>query len=418
MTRHTTTPLIVPESSHRFEFVGHSDQGGRADGVQVMVSGGYAYVAHVFSGGVTVLDVRNPRQPVPVNFLPVHPRSWSIHLQTQGDLMLVVEEFNFYSVFVKEQDYYGHSIDGVSSARFGTRGEDYSAGMRVYDISDRARPRAIGFMPVEGLGLHRIWWVGGRYAYASAMLDGYTDHIFIVIDMQDPVRPREVGRWWMPGMWVAGGETPAFTGRVALHHAVISGDVAYGSWRDGGLTLLDISDKTAPKLIAHRNWSPPFAGGTHSALPLPERNLLVVADEAVRNIDEEPYKHTWVLDIRAPYNPVTIATFPVPSDQDYVKKGGHFGPHNLHENRPESFQSDTLVFATYQNAGVRAFDITNPFRPEEVGYFVPPPPAYSMDPRPNIHPVIHSADLFVDTKGLVYFTDYNAGLYIAQWAGA
>jgi len=62
------------------------------------------------------------------------------------------------------------------------------------DISDRARPRPIGFMPVEGLGLHRIWWVGGRYAYASAILDGYTDHIFIVIDMQDPVRPREVGR--------------------------------------------------------------------------------------------------------------------------------------------------------------------------------------------------------------------------------
>ena len=31
--------------------------------------------------------------------------------------------------------------------------------------------------------------------------------------------------------------------RVALHHAVIEGDLAYASWRDGGLTLLDISDK-------------------------------------------------------------------------------------------------------------------------------------------------------------------------------
>ena len=27
-------------------------------------------------------------------------------------------------------------------------------------------------MEVAGLGIHRIWWVGGRYAYASALLDG------------------------------------------------------------------------------------------------------------------------------------------------------------------------------------------------------------------------------------------------------
>ena len=54
-------------------------------------------------------------------------------------------------------------------------------------------------MEVPGLGLHRIWWTGGRYAYASALLDGFTDHILIVIDMADPTRPREVGRWWIPG---------------------------------------------------------------------------------------------------------------------------------------------------------------------------------------------------------------------------
>ena len=61
---------------------------------------------------------------------------------------------------------------------------------------------------MEGLGLHRIWWVGGRYAYASALLDGFTDHILIVIDMADPTKPREVGRWWIPGQNAAAGETP------------------------------------------------------------------------------------------------------------------------------------------------------------------------------------------------------------------
>ena len=63
---------------------------------------------------------------------------------------------------------------------------DWSAGMAVYDISKPAEPRQIGFMPVEGTGLHRIWYVGGRWAYASALLDGFTDYIMIMIDMANP----------------------------------------------------------------------------------------------------------------------------------------------------------------------------------------------------------------------------------------
>ena len=215
------------DAARNIEFVGRTDQGGRADGIQCMVHRGHAFVSHVFSGGVSVIDVRDPRDPRPVNFLPTHERSWSVHVQTANDLLLVIEEFNFYSVYVKETDYYSHSIEGVHSSKFGKRGEDFSAGMRVYDISNPAHPRAIGFMGVEGLGLHRIWWTGDRYAYASALLDGYSDHIFMVIDMQDPTHPREVSRWALPGMHTAGGETMNLPGRVALHHAVIAGDTAY-----------------------------------------------------------------------------------------------------------------------------------------------------------------------------------------------
>jgi hypothetical protein len=290
--------------------------------------------------------------------------------------------------------------------------------MRVYDISDPANPRAIGFMEVQGLGLHRIWWTGGRYAYASALLDGFTDHILIIIDLLDPTRPQEVGRWWIPGMHAAGGEKPAWKNRVALHHAVVANDVAYGSWRDGGLTLIDVKDKAHPKLIAHRNWCPPFGGGTHSALPLPDRDLLMVADEATLNIDQEQLKRVWMIDIRAPQNPVTIATLPTPADQDYVAKGGQFGPHNLHENRPGSFQSSTTIFATWQSAGVRVFDITDPYRPEETGYFVPPMPTHWMEPMRGRAKMRHTADLFVSAEGLIYVTDYDAGLYILEWKGA
>ena len=50
-------------------YLGHSDQGGRADGTQVMVHKGHAYVGHMFSDGITAIDVRDPRAPKAVAFI-------------------------------------------------------------------------------------------------------------------------------------------------------------------------------------------------------------------------------------------------------------------------------------------------------------------------------------------------------------
>ena len=208
-------------------------------------------------------------------------------------------------------------------------------------------------------------------------------------------------------MWRAGGESPDWTGgRVALHHAVVADGIAYGSWRDGGLTIVDVHDPHHPQLLAHRNWSPPFGGGTHSALPLPQRDLLIEADEAVLENCADGTKHTWVFDVRDKTNPISIATFPVPSERDYCRLPGKFGPHNLHENRVGTFESSEIIFATYQNAGVRVFSIANPFRPEEIAAYVPTP----RDDRP-----IASADVFVDKRGLVYVTDAVGGLHILEF---
>ena len=281
-----------------------------------------------------------------------------------------------------------------------------------------AEPRKIGYLAVEGCGLHRIWYDGGRYAYASALIDGYTDHILLIIDLADPTHPVEAGRWWIPGMWRDGGEEPSWTsGRVALHHAVVADGIAYGAWRDGGLTVVDVSEPSSPQLLVNRNWSPPFGGGTHSCLPLHDRNLLLVADEAVLDNCADQVKYTWVFDIREKSNPVSISTFPTPSEQDYCALGGHFGPHNMHENRQGSFQSSQIIYATYQNAGLRVFDIANPFRPEELGYFVPPPPERMTERRKNRPRATHTADVFVDHRGLAYVTDFNAGLYIVEYTG-
>src|SRR5205085_2229676 len=86
----------------------------------------------------------------------------------------------------------------------------------------------------------------------------------------------------------AAGEAPTLPKgkRAALHHMITAGNLGYGAWRDGGFTILDISDPAKPKLLAHLNWSPPFPGGTHTPLPLPGRKLAVVAGEADRPASE------------------------------------------------------------------------------------------------------------------------------------
>jgi hypothetical protein len=183
------------------------------------------------------------------------------------------------------------------------------------------------------------------------------------------------------------------------------------------MVVLDIADRTRPALIAHRDGMPPFGGGTHNCLPLPERDLLVVLDEAVLDHQEDGVKNIWLFDNRVKAEPRIVSTFPQPAEADYKSKGGHFGPHNLHENRPGTFVSSELIFATYQNAGIRAFDIRDPAAPRETGALVPPAPARMMDRRPNRARVVQSADVFVDASGLIYATDYNAGLYILEYNG-
>lgn len=402
-------------ASRNMKFISHSDQGGRGDGVQVMVHRGYAYIGHGFSGGITVIDVRDPKNPKTVNFLPCPPNTRALHLQTHGDLLLAVNAPSMWAMQVSEKAYFSQSPADL------LKGQEakYTTGMRFYDISRPEAPREIAFMPTDGVGPHRIWYVGGRYAYVSIHFSDFTDHVLAIVDMAEPTRPQVVGKYWLPGMWSGGGETPTWPKgkRYALHHALVAGNLAYAAWRDGGFTVLDVGDPTRPTLVSHRNLDPPFGGGTHSPLPLPDRNLAVVADEPNFANCSQGFRYIWIFDVRVPANPVSISTLPLPAEADYCAKGGNFGAHNLWENRPGAFQSSRLIFATYYNAGVRAYDIDNPFQPREVGYFVPPNPERMFDPRPDRPRVTHSNDCFVDTEGVMYLTDANAGLTILQFEG-
>ncbi|MGN6765861.1 MAG: LVIVD repeat-containing protein [Rhizobiaceae bacterium] len=275
---------LKPDYARNMKLIGYSDIGGRSDGVQLMLNKGHAITGHMFSKGFSVIDVRDPTKPKAVNYISAPENTWNIHLQAYEDLLLVINAKDMFAAeeFKDEHAYYGGSLGETVGTTKG-RVRDWTAGMTVYDIKDPANPRQIGFMPVEGGGVHRIWYTGGRWAYASALIEGFTDYIFITIDMSDPAHPVEAGRWWIPGMNAAAGEKPDWdrSRRYGLHHPIIHGDTAYCAWRDACMVILDVADRSSPRLLNHLQWSPPFGGGTHNCLPLPKRQLLCVLDEAV-----------------------------------------------------------------------------------------------------------------------------------------
>src|SRR5579885_2935614 len=123
------------------------------------------------------------------------------------------------------------------------------------------------------------------------------------------------------------------------------------------VVILDISDKAHPK-------------------PLFSRRLLVVSAESVYDRCLDTPKRIWVWDLRDERHPVPLAPVPYPANAaDLCHRGGRFGAHNIWENRQGSiaFHSDRLVVGSFFAGGVRVFDISDPARPREVAYDVPPP---------------------------------------------
>ena len=406
---------IPPEGIGRgIRHVSYSDQGGRPDGVQVMLHRGHLYVGHMFSDGVTVLDASDPRALKPLHYFTTAPNTRTHHLQVAEGLMLLANGANIVRMqsYDNTRGYFENTLADSLTNR-----KPFRAGLSIFDLDkDPAKPREIAFLEMPGIGVNRLWWTGGRYAYVSAHFDGFTDHILCVVDLADITKPTIVSRWWLPGMNRAGGETPTAPQgkRYALHHMIVAGNRGYAGWRDGGFTIHDVSHAANPKLISRLNWSPPYPGGTHTALPLPQRQLVVVADESNADFCAKGLFYTFVVDARAEENPVPIATLPTPTGLDFCTMG-NFGPHNLHENRPECFVSEETIFATYHNAGVRVFDIRDQYQPKEIASWVPPMPKTMIDPRPRVARNALTCDCYVTKDGLIFATDWNAGLHVLEY---
>jgi hypothetical protein len=348
----------------------------------------------------TGVDVTDPRKPkVVVQTEMPHNKIRSNSLEICGDIMAVA-----YQVLEP----------GLQPA-----------GFELFDISVPEKPKSISFFDCTGpysRGVHQVWFVDGRYVHFAGGAADFKprnqldDQPYRIVDVGNPTKPVEVGRWWMPGTRVGDAEKPPvrlpIDSGFRAHNTNVfpeRPDRAYIGYLDGGGFVLDISDMSRPKVISNFCPHPPYPGFTHTVLPLFSRDLLVVSDECVMDDGADWPKLTWIVDARKEDNLVPISTLPMPPFETFGHKGGRFGSHNLHENRPGSFRSDTLIFSTFFNGGVRAYDTTNPLQPKEVAAFVPPRPEGSRIKTVQIN------DVYVDENGLVYAVDrFAGGLYTLE----
>lgn len=376
-----------PEEAWNIRRIGHSDLNGHGDGMQLMTSGQFIYVGHVKGNiGTSIVDFSNPAELRVVNQLPCPANTHKPKVQISGDLLLVnFEQFP------------------------STAGSASKVGFQILDISDRLNPLEIGFFETGGRGVHRIWYSGGETVYISVRVEGYNERILMLVDISEPNIPKEISRWWFPGMWVAGNEKtdwPVNGQSIGVHHAIVHNDRAYAGFWGGGMLILDISDPSKPGLITHTKWKPGEGGSTHTAMPLPKRNLLVVTDESTAdNCKEEP-RRVRLFDISDEKKPRLVSMFPEPRG-NFCERGGRFGPHNVHENRPGAYCSDRFIYVTYFNAGLRVFDIDDPKNPQEIAYYLPP--------CPQNQKTIQTNDVFVAENGLIFISDrLNGGIDILE----
>jgi len=399
----------------------------------------YLYGSHFKHSGWAIVDVTDSSKPEYLKFIPGPDLAGQStpKIQVADGLMLTA---------------LGGTLPMLHANEWG---DPYEEGLYIWDVKDPVNPRLLSkWFTTGGGGVHRFFYNGGRYAHLSATCRGFRGFIYVILDLNDPKAPVETGRWWMPDQFTAGYVAPK--GAVAsddeqfklLDTAVMhgpaypKGDYCYVSYGGAGMVILDISDVTLPQLVGQLRHHPPFSGKLsgarcHTVMPLSRRDYAVMTSEGERfhvySKDQvskvaQPVNFIGMVDIADPTDPTLVSVFPypeVPAEYPYKNFNeipgwgvGPFGPHNLHEPHyhPALEDRDDRIYCAYFQAGLRVYDISDPFVPKEIAYFIPPDPdkwtfnnaTGDAFPGPRLGT---AEDVLVDKRGNIFVDTQHGGLY-------
>jgi hypothetical protein len=390
------------------DLLGYHDLDGRPGfkmALDVVGGRSYLYITHFWEPRLSVLDVTDPAAMELVAAIegPDDTATWQV--QVADGLLL--------------QGLESRPVPwGGDPARPG------DAGIRFFDVRDPREPRLLGQWRTGHLdGVHRTHYVGGRYAHVAAAREGFEGNIYVILDVADPAAVVEVGSFHLPEQRVGAG----CGRRVSLHGpAYVAGDRAYLGYGAAGLVIVDIADPAAPRQVAQLEFGPAFSSmiATHTAVPLPERDLVIVNTEAIAERQREPFNFAGLVDVSDEAAPRLVSLFPTPAPPtdapfpNFSERGGRFGPHNQHHPQgPLLAPAGDLVYLTWFNAGLRVFDITDPYLPREVASYLPHDPIerHGLLPRDL---VTQSEDVLVDARGVIFVSDKNHGLHALRLSGS
>jgi hypothetical protein len=407
------------------DLVGYDDLNGHSGFKLAMRELGgsfFLYVAALWEPGLSIVDVTDPARPRFVRWIPGPSGTWTLQVQVADGRMIT-------------------NLEPIPPG-WGEPSDGFEEGFTIWALDDPEDPRPLGRWSSGARGTHRNFYSGGRYVHAAATLPGFRGHIYGVIDIDDPARPQLVGQWWWRGQHEAAGEDYAaedvarmrrgrpaqdmHTPAISLHAGpYVEGTRAFCAWMRAGFVLLDISLPATPQLVSVLSVSPPLGSSIalHTAVPLPERQLVVINSEALNERCREPVNFAGLVDISDERDPVLISLFPAPTvpdgypERSFCRKGGRFGPHNQHQPQRQSCLQPVgdLIYLTYFNAGLQVFDISDPYAPRIAGYYIPDDPKRRRGPLPT-ELVTQCEDVLVDRRGYAYVTEKNSGVTIVRLA--
>lgn len=417
--------------SSNVEWIGYDDLDGRS-GFKLALhehrDRWYLYVAALWHSGWSIVDVTEPRRPRFVRWIEGPPNTWTIQVQVADGRMIT-------------------SLEHIPAGWGGDPDPPPQEGLLIWDLADPEDPRLLGHWEGGAAGTHRNFYAGGRYVHATTTLPGFEGHLYGVVDIDDPTAPRLVGKWWWPGQHVAGGEQLSPTDQakrtsnrpyvlesgeaqpvISLHGGPYrEGDRVYAPWMRAGLVILDVEDVTAPRYVGSLDVSPPLGSSIamHTAVPLPDRDLVLINSEALNERCADPLNYAGVVDVSDETDPVLVSLFPLPEVPEgyphptFCEKGGRFGPHNQHQPQGQDVLApvEDIVYLTYFNAGLQIYDISRPHAPTIAGYYIPADPPERRGVLPT-DLVTQVEDVVVDRRGYAYFSEKNSGVTIVRYTGA
>src|SRR5207253_8681888 len=137
------------------------------------------------------------------------------------------------------------ALERIALGWGGVDGQALAEGFFIFDVSEPTKPRRIGHLQTGSTGTHRNFYDGGNFIHAAAGALGMAGKIYRIVDIADPAKLREVGRFSLPEQ--ASGATASGL-KFSLHGpAHIEGTRAYPSYGDCGRIILYVFALSRPR---------------------------------------------------------------------------------------------------------------------------------------------------------------------------